>query len=105
MKKFIIIKTTFPNFAEAKNLAEILINKKLAACVQFQEISSLYNWEEKLTHSKEILAEIKAKARFYKEIEKEIIKNHSYKTPEIIVVDIAKVSKDYGEWLENSLKN
>lgn len=99
MKKFIIIKTTFPNLKEAQNLANILLTKKLAACAQFLEISSSYIWEGKLAQEKEILVEIKAKSTFYKEIEKEIIKNHSYKTPEIIVVNIEKGSKDYLAWI------
>ena len=57
-EKFIIIKTTYPNLAKAKNLAKILLTQKLAACVQFSSIKSMYFWEEKIANSSEILVSI-----------------------------------------------
>ena len=50
--KFLIIKTTYPKMDGAKKLAKILLTKKLAACVQFSKIESLYSWENKILQEK-----------------------------------------------------
>lgn len=98
--KFIIVKTTFPEISQAKKLAEILLNKKLAACIQMHKIESSYLWEGKINHADEILVEIKAKATFYPQIEKEILANHVYDTPEIIMVNIEGGLKAYLDWMQ-----
>ena len=46
--KAVIVQTTTSNEEEAKNIAEILIKYKLAACIQLKEIESIYNWDGKL---------------------------------------------------------
>lgn len=99
--KFIIVKTSFPKLDQAKKLAEILLSKKLASCIQMHKIESSYLWEGKINHADEILVEIKAKATFYEKIEKEILANHVYDTPEIIVVNIEGGLKAYLDWMYN----
>ena len=101
--KFIVIETTYPNLQQAKNLAEILLKNKFAACVQFQRIESTYVWEGKIENSHEILVSIKTISSFFDEIEKIIKKHHSYETPQIIATVINQGSKDYLEWVEKSL--
>lgn len=122
-KEFLIIKTTFPKLSEAKKLAKILLTKKLAACVQFTKIESMYNWEKQksttsrkalsresahnssknIVNEKEILVSIKTKANFYQKIEKEILANHPYKMPQIIAVKIDNGTKGYFDWIEDLL--
>ena len=46
--QYIEVKTTFEKKDEALNLANILLSKKLVACVQIGEIQSLYHWKGKL---------------------------------------------------------
>ena len=60
-EKFITIETTYPNLTAAKKLAKILLEKNLAACVQFTTIKSMYLWQEKIENSTEILVKIKSK--------------------------------------------
>ncbi len=100
-KEFLIITTTYPKLSEAKKLAKILLTKKLAACVQFTKIESCFNWQNKISSEKEILLSIKTKANFYKKIEKEILTNHPYKTPQIIATKIEQGFSDYFNWIES----
>lgn len=104
MKKFIIIQTTFPNLTSAKKLARILLTEKLAACVQLSKIDSFYIWEEKIANSKEILANIKSENNNFTEIEKIITKNHPYKIPQIIKINIDDISENYSNWIESNLR-
>jgi periplasmic divalent cation tolerance protein len=99
MKKFILIQTTYPKILQAKSLAKILLQKKLAACIDFAEIKSSYIWEGKITDADEILVTIKTKKSLYKQVENLIRKNHPYQVPQIISTQIDQGSKAYLSWM------
>ncbi len=100
--KFIIISTTYPNLDKAKNLAKILLEKKLAACLQFCQVESIYNWQQKVTENTEILVTIKTIERFYDIIEEIIINDHEYEVPEIIATNINRGSDKYLSWIKSN---
>jgi periplasmic divalent cation tolerance protein len=105
MKKeqFITVETSFPNLESAKNLAKILLQKNLVACIHLQKVESLFFWEGRLENEQEILLSAKTISVNFSKIE-EIIKNkHSYKLPQIIAKPITHASKDYLSWIETNL--
>lgn len=104
-KNFISVETTYPNLKSAKKIAKILLEKKLAACVQFCEIESAYFWEKNLENSKEILVKIKSKKSLYSQIESLIKKHHDYEIPQIISTQIDQGFAPYLNWISNSTTN
>lgn len=104
MKKFtpFIVQTTCGSKKEAKKIAKILIDKKLAACVQVSKIESFYTWENRFCEDKEYLLGIKTKKENYKKIQRKIKENHSYDVPEIIGLDITKISQDYKKFIKEN---
>lgn len=102
--KICIIQTTCSNKKEANKLAKLLLEEKLAACIQISKIESFYIWDKKLCDDKEYLLNIKTKKSFYKKIESKIKENHSYDVPEIICIDIQNSSKDYNKFIEKNCK-
>ena len=97
---------TAPKREEAERLAEILVNERLAACVQIlPEITSFYRWQGKIERDAEVL--ILAKTTFDKcaELEKIVRENHSYEVPEIVAVPIEAVSAPYLKWLLAETEN
>lgn len=104
MSEFILVKTTFPNITSAKKLVKILLQEKLIACAQFYEIKSSYIWEEKIQNNKEILLNLKSQKKLYKKIEKEILQNHPYKTPQIISLEINDGFQEYFSWVKEVTK-
>lgn len=101
MKKFIQIITTVENKKEAEKIAKILLEKKLAACIQIIEgIESHYWWKGKIEKAKEILIFIKTKESLFRKVEKIIKEKHPYQLPEIIGIPVLKGSKEYLKWIE-----
>lgn len=103
-EKFIIIETTYPNLTAAKKLAKLLLEKKLAACVQFTTIKSIYLWQGKIENSTEILVKIKSKNSLYKKIEKIIKDNHVYEIPQIFSRLVDQGFAPYLDWIDSSIK-
>ena len=101
----IVVLVTCGSAKEADRLAEALVQKRLAACVNvFQTpVKSVYRWEGKVETAKEFLLVIKSSRRNFLELSREIEKLHSYDTPEIIALPIAAGAAGYLRWLEDSL--
>ncbi len=102
--KYAIVVTTTDKKEIAAKIANALIRKKLAACVQMWPITSTFSWKGKVMTGKEWIMLIKAKAVDYKKIEKEIKLIHNYELPEIIAVPIANGSKEYLNWIEKTTR-
>ena len=100
--KAVIIQTTTSNQEEAKKISKILIQDKLAACVQLKEIESLYNWDGKLCCERETLLSIKTKKELFSKVKSKILELHSYDTPEIIELDISNISEDYLKFIKEN---
>lgn len=101
---YIEVKTTFEKKDEAINLANILLSKKLVACVQIGEIQSLYHWKGQFENEHEYILTMKSKETLYNEIEKTIKANHSYEVAEIVALPILKGSKEYLFWIDETIK-
>ena len=100
--KAVIVQTTTSNEEEAKKIAKILIQDKLAACVQLKDIKSLYNWDGKLCCERETLLSIKTKKELFSKVKSKILELHSYDTPEIIELDISNISEDYLKFIKEN---
>lgn len=100
----IVVLMTAADGAEAARIAELLVNKKLAACVQIlPEIESVYRWNGKVQRDKEVLMLAKTTAAQFDDLERVVREIHSYDTPEIIGVPMTHVSEPYRVWLVNNV--
>ena len=100
----IAVFTTTHNLEEARKLAKTLVEKKLAACTQISEIESFYTWENDVQNDQEFRIMFKTTKNKYKDVERAILKIHSYDLPAIYAVDVDELYKPYGDWLNKSLK-
>ena len=90
---------------EADRLAEMLIEKRLAACVQIiPQMKSVYRWRGNVERSSEILLIAKTVNSRFSELEKEVKALHSYETPEIVALTITAGSSSYLDWLRTSVQ-
>lgn len=96
---------TAANREEAERLAQMLVEKRLAACVQIlPEMESVYRWQGKVERQSEVLLIAKTTAARFEELEKEARIVHSYETPEIVAFPLTAVSNPYLEWLKTNVE-
>mgnify|MGYP002000549864 CR=1 FL=1 len=102
----IVILVTASNKKEAEIIAKLLIEERLAACVNIvPTISSIYSWEGKVHHENESLMLIKTTRDMFDHVNEKVEAIHSYDTVEIISLEITQGSTKYLQWIDQSIKN
>ncbi len=105
MAEYIQISTTTEKIAEAEKIANLLIDSKLAACVQVNGPAiTHYVWKGKKERNEEFIILITTKKELFPEIEKVIKEVHAYETPEILTIPIVGGSKEYLDWITRETK-
>ena len=105
MTDFIQVFVTINDRAKARAIAETILDRRLAACVQINgPLTSLYKWEGKLVEDQEWLLIIKSSKEHYPELEKQVKQAHVYEVPEILAVSIDMGNEDYLNWLKRELR-
>ena len=103
---FAIILTTVSAVKEGESIANILVEKQLASCVNIiPNISSVYQWEGQIQSESEVLLLIKTTKDLEAEVYREVQNVHSYDTPELITLPITNGSDAYLDWMTNSVRN
>lgn len=104
--QFRIVLVTCASLAEARKISRSVIQKRLAACVNIHTspLESIYRWKSKVETAREYLLLIKTTTRRLKSLEREVLRLHSYDTPEFLVLPIASGSRAYLRWLSESCK-
>jgi periplasmic divalent cation tolerance protein len=100
----IAVFVTTANADDAGRLADMLIGKRLAACVQIlPEMQSVYRWQGKIERQKEVLLIAKTTMAKFEALDKEVRAMHSYETPEIVALPLTAGSAPYLEWISSSV--
>ncbi len=98
----IIIKTTTDSHKTMKLIANTLLNKKLAACVNMiPRMRSKYVVDGRITESREVILLIKTTKKLENKVYKTIKDLHNYEIPEISTIQTSKVDKNYENWLKD----
>ena len=104
--QFRLVLVTCPTLSEARKISRHLLQKYLAACVNIHttKVESIYRWKGKIETAREHLLLIKTTARRLKSLEREVLRLHSYETPEFLALPISSGSRAYLRWLSDSCK-
>ncbi|MGH9523124.1 MAG: divalent-cation tolerance protein CutA, partial [Terriglobales bacterium] len=91
---------------EANRIAEALVERRLAACVNVvAPVSSVYRWKEKVEHAQEWLLLIKTTTGAADAIGDALKELHSYELPECIVLPVEGGSEGYLAWIGDNIRN
>jgi len=100
-----VVLVTVPRGGKAGELAEGMVEARLASCVNLlPEIVSTYRWRGRVHRDAETLLVVKTTAAKLKALETWVKARHPYETPEFLVLDAAGGSKEYLSWLAEQVK-
>lgn len=98
--RFIYI--TVSNMHEAKKIGRLLLEKRLAACVNILDaMQSLYWWEGTVQESREVVLIAKTTRRLVSELTTAVKENHSYECPCIVSLPIEAGNPAFLKWISD----
>ena len=100
MERAVLVYTTWPSFVEAERSGRVLVERRLAACVNILPgMISHYWWQGRIERAEETVAIFKTRAALAEAVRAAIKEMHSYETPSIIVLPVESVDADYCAWI------
>lgn len=97
---FRLVLVTAPDLKTARALVKAALAAKLVACANLvSKVESHYWWQGKLESSAEVLIVFKTTRPQLAALEKLIVANHPYDTPEFITLILAEGNAKYLDWL------
>jgi len=99
-----IVLTTCGSEEEAQKIALHIVEQQLAACVNIvPKVESVYRWQGKVESSAEWLLLIKTTVEKFPNVRNAIRELHSYDLPECIAIVVEDGSKEYLDWISDSV--
>lgn len=99
----IIVFTTAGSKEEARNVAQSLVESRLAACVNIvPKMESVYRWQDNVEKSEELLLLIKTDSSKFDAIAEAIKAMHSYELPECVAIELSEGTAEYLAWIREN---
>lgn len=103
--EIIQVVTTTADKQDADTLAQALLAKRLAGCVQISgPIESSYWWNGRIETAREWICTIKTVRSLYPQVEQALLDQHPYDQPEVMALAVTDVSAGYARWLHEQLQ-
>lgn len=100
MTTALLVLTNCPDEPQAARLAELLVARRLAACVNvLAPCRSVYRWQGAVEHASEVPLLIKTTQECYPALEAAIREHHPYELPEIVAVSVERGLPAYLDWV------
>ncbi|HEX4841132.1 MAG TPA: divalent-cation tolerance protein CutA [bacterium] len=101
----IVVFVTVGNREEASHLARVLVEERLAACVNLlPSMASTYWWRGQIEQADEVLLVMKTRQDLLEFLTARVRTLHSYTVPEVIAVPIIGGNPDYLAWIDESVR-
>ena len=98
-----VVLCTVPDKETGRRLAWLLVEEKLAACVNIVErVTSVYRWQGAIQEDDEFLLIIKTRWDRFDDLRDQIVAAHPYDVPEVVAIPVVGVHEPYGSWLADS---
>jgi periplasmic divalent cation tolerance protein len=100
-----VVLSTFPSAEKAAEVARILVEEQLCACVNIiPAVRSIYRWQGEVSDDSEALAVIKTTSECFPPLADRLRSLHPYEVPEIIALDVADGHAPYLAWVAQSVR-
>ena len=104
MTPYIQVVTTAPDRASAEQIADRLLEARLAACVQISPCTSRYHWQGAIEQAEEMVCTVKSRRDLFAEVCRVIRSLHPYEVPEILATPMVDGVAAYLDWMERELR-
>jgi periplasmic divalent cation tolerance protein len=95
-----VVLLTAPDAGSAERLARVLVEERLAACVNaVPGVRSFYRWEGRVEDASEILLVVKTRADRTAALAARVRELHPYELPEVLELAAAGGSAEYLDWV------
>jgi periplasmic divalent cation tolerance protein len=102
----IVVLSTCATQEEAEKLARILLDERLAACVNvIPRVRSYYRWQGAIESADECLLVVKSSRELFSSLRAVLEKEHSYQVPELLALPIVEGAPNYLNWLLANLRD
>ena len=103
--KYAVVMVTAPDVKTARKLARAALEARLIACANLiPKIESHYWWQGKTMSGTEVLMVLKTTTARLAALEKLIVAQHPYDTPEFLVLSIGRGHQRYLDWVAESVE-
>lgn len=103
-KPFAVALVTTPDLKTARKLAKCALDARLVACANLiPKIESHFWWQGKIDTASEVLVLFKTTTRRLAALEKLVLAQHPYDTPEFVVLPVQGGSRRYLAWWARSI--
>jgi periplasmic divalent cation tolerance protein len=101
----LLLITNLPDRATAERLGDMLVEKRLAACVNIlAPCRSVYRWKGAIQHDEEHPMLIKTTPERYQALQEALREGHPYELPEIIAVPVERGLPEYLQWVADETR-
>ena len=102
----IVVLSTCGTEEEAAKIARMLVEERLAACVNvLPRAQSYYRWKGQVESAEEWLLVIKSSRQLFAPLRAAIEKAHSYELPEVLALTVTDGAESYLAWLQSCLRD
>jgi len=99
-----IVLSTAGSHEEARKIAQALVERRLAACVNIVPgVESVYRWQGKVESAAEWLLVIKTMAGVFARLREALKELHSYDVPECVMLAVEDGDAAYLQWIGESV--
>jgi periplasmic divalent cation tolerance protein len=103
MSNPVVVLSTVGKPDDAERIAQTLVERRLAACVNVVPgVLSLFRWEGRVHRDVERLLLIKTTRERFEEMYRALIEMHPYELPEVLVLPVVGGHPPYLEWVADS---
>ena len=100
MSDTLLVLTNLPDAASAERIARLLVEQRLAACVNIlAPCTSVYRWNAAIETAAEVPLLIKTTRARYAELQATLAEAHPYELPEIVAVPLEAGLPGYLAWV------
>jgi len=100
----VFIYTKCKSIDEAKKLGLLIMDKKIAACVDFWPVTSCYSFEGEFQYVEQAMLLITTFEAKMEDVNKIIYENHTHSVPLIAGVDVRRINHPYKEWMSEVIE-